>query len=165
MVKQLHDDGMTQRAIAEHVGIAVSTVNAILKNEQPNKTAEQTERIHKKLKKMREVDMANVLDLVRTASFAEVGSKALSILNNEKNLDDEVEKRGIANIYRIFGMVVDKSIAVEQLKLEHRKMDVREKELDIKLRELELRISNPDAFHEVHIINDAPKDTYASPHQ
>ena len=162
MVLQLHDDGLSQRAIAQHVGIAVSTVNAILKGEQKGHTAEHTERIHKELKKMREVEMANVIDMVQSANFAQLGAKALKILSNDDNLEDEVNKRGIANIYRLFGMITDKVLAVETLKLEHRKMDVREKELDIKLKELELRIQRPEAFHEVHIINDAPKDYHAA---
>lgn len=145
--------------VAREMGISKAYVYKLVKKA---KETDYGERAVNEFKKAREQANQDIIKRVRSAQYSNVFRQAVNLLEDENNLKHEIESRGIGNIIKLQGNIVDKTVALEELELKKRQMDVKERELAIKEKELELRERNPEAFQEVHIINDAPKNDYAS---
>lgn len=137
--------GKTYTNIADKVGVAISTVHNVKK------------RWEKKNRESLEKTEDSIYRMVQSEIFANIARDALNLLNAE-NLKIDVDTRGVGNLYRLVGVFVDKTIAIDELELRRQHMNLKRRELELKEKELELRISNPEAFHTVQIVNDAPKD-------
>lgn len=137
--------------VADALGISKSTVHKALNSER---RIEQNAELANEVKKIKEDGNKKLLDLMQSHTVDKIVANALGKLN-DRNLNEEIKKRGVGNIYRIVGMFADKVLAIKDHDIRLQQLEIKKLELQIKQQELELRISNPDAFHEVHIINDA----------
>lgn len=161
LIMEMREKGHTLEFIGKKFKLSKSGVYQIVKGNRSARTGEKTKELVQELKRTEAQEKETLFDIIRSVRFSDIVYKAVNILDNVDNLNKEFNDRGIGNLFRLVGVLTDKSIALEQLELDKRKMDIKERELEIRLKELELRIQRPEAFHEVHIINDAPKDDYA----
>ena len=138
--------------IAKKLKISKGTVHNVHKRWQKD---DEKKVILNEIERINHQQTQNVIDMVKSAQYQDVAKYALGLLN-EENMDKEIERSGIVNIYRMLGQFIDKTTSVEDLEIRRRQVAIREREVAIKEKELELRISNPEAFHTVQIINDAP---------
>lgn len=162
LIIEMREKGHTLDHIAKKFKLSKSGVFQIVNGNRSVRTGEKTQQLVQELKRTEAVEKETLFDIIRSVRFSDIVYKAVNILDNVDNLNKEFEERGIGNLYRLVGVLTDKSIALEQLEIKKRELEIKERELEIRLKELELRIQRPEAFHEVHIINDAPKEPYAS---
>jgi IS30 family transposase len=149
------------RKVAQALNISKSAVANILKQDVPKDNVGQ---LVDSYKKVREESNKKILELIESNSTANIVRRALDMFTDE-NLEHDVSKYGIGNMYRVVGMLTDKTLAIKEHEIKLKQLEIKQKQLELKEKELELRISNPEAFQEVHIINDAPEEEkeYASP--
>lgn len=150
----LLNKGKTFAYIAKRLGVSKGTIHNVKKRwkADPDKQEILNEIEHNNKKaEMR------LIDLMQSSAVDGVVALAISKLN-EQNINADINKYGIGNMYRLIGMFTDKTLAIKEYDIKLKQLAIKERELSIKEKELELRISNPEAFHEVHIINDAPRE-------
>jgi len=103
-----------------------------------------------------------LLDMIKSIRYKGIVSDGLSMFTKE-NMQLEFDNRGLRSIIALVGNSFDKGMAYERLELDKRKTNIQEKTLELKVQELQARLDNPEAFHSVTIINDAPKDKEDKP--
>ena len=139
-------------SIAKRLKISKGTVHNVHKRWQKD---DDKSKILNELEQITQQQTKDIIDMVRSTQYHQVAKYALDLLN-EQNMNEEVDRNGITTIYRMLGQFIDKTTSVEELDIKRRQIAIREREVAIREKELELRISNPEAFHTVQIINDAP---------
>ena len=107
-----------------------------------------------KYEEMKKKDTDNLIELVKSTRYTNIANNIVDMFNRD-NLEEEREKNGIRNLISLLGNTIDKTIKVMSLEIREKELEISLRQLAIKEKELELRISNPDAFATVHIINDA----------
>jgi predicted transcriptional regulator len=152
-VHALYEEMNSMQKVAEALNISKGLVHKILKNERPDK---EVEHFVNEYKQIRENSAKSILKQIEDNSTAKIVERALGKLNDE-NMDYDVSKYGIGNMYRVVGMLTDKTLAIKDQEIRLKQLEIKQKELEIKEKELELRISSPEAFATYTIINDAPK--------
>ena len=155
-------DGHSQRYIADKMGMSKTNVSRIVRRHKDGELSEFALKILDKLKADREANEARMMDLIESSQYFNTVERAMSKLT-DKAMNDEIDQRGIGNIYKLVGLFIDKANNYEQLKLKRQQVALQQKQLEIREKELELRVTNPEAFHEVHIINDAPSEPDVRP--
>jgi len=150
------EDGHSQRYIADKMGMSKTNVSRIVKRLKDNELSPYAMKILEAMKADRKKNEARMMELIESSHYFHTVERAIAKLT-DKNMDDEIAQRGIGNIYKLVGTFIDKSTNYENLKLKREQVALQTKQLEIKEKELELRLTNPEAFHEVHIINDAPE--------
>jgi hypothetical protein len=105
----------------------------------------------------RQIENNNLLEKIKSIRYNDIVTDVLSLFT-KKNMEKELDVRGMRSLIALQGNMLDKGMAYERLELEKRKVDIAERMLELKEEELEARINNPDAFATVQIINDAPKE-------
>lgn len=158
----LREQGHSMQKVADLLGISKGAVHKILHN---NTRSEQHERLVNDYKKVKEESNKQIIEMMQGNMASGIVDTALGKLTSE-NMDKDIDRAGIGNIYRIVGMFTDKVLAIKDQTIREKQLDIRLKELEIKEKELELRISDPHAFAPVTIVNDAPPDKevdYAKP--
>ncbi len=158
----LYGQGHSMNEVAKMVGVSKGTVHNAIKRSDVDSTTlkirhlERTKKYAEQLTTANEEQTGDMLGFIQSKGITEVCRLAISKLTS-KNMDYDIQKNGIGNMYRIIGMFADKVLSARDYEIKLRGMAIREKELAIKEKELELRITNPEAFRDVTIINDAPK--------
>ncbi len=144
--------------VAKKYGVVVNTVKNIWLRRYDDPDLKRFTQKYEEIKKEANEDL---LDHIKSITYSNMTFNAMNLLTKPA-LRAELKQRGIRNLVGLIANSADKVIAVEELELKKRTLIIREKELELKQKELELRITNPDAFHTVQIINDAPprKDGY-----
>lgn len=156
-IKTMALDGHTEQEICDAVGVSRGTVYKYKpkKNEQREKENEEFKQKYIKVKN--EVN-DRWFDKLRTDDRQEkIVDKILNLLNDEELLEKEIATSGIRSVVGAYKILVETNVKTKELSLKERNMDIRQQELEIKQKELELRMTNPEAFNTVQIINDAPK--------
>ena len=148
----LYEQYQSMSKVATLLKISKGTVHNVLRNERKGS---EHERMLNDYKIVKEKSNMKLLDMMQSSLVDNVVEKAIGKLTDE-NMNADISRNGIGNMYRLIGMFTDKSISIRELDIKLKQLTIREKELSIKEKELELRISNPEAFHTVQIINDAP---------
>lgn len=162
----LYEELQSMNEVAKLVGVSKGTVHNVLKKkgiDATNVRIERTEKYAKQLQVARDRNTESMLDFLNSDDLTTICRRAISKLTNQ-NMDFDIERYGIGNMYRIIGTFADKVLSARDYEIKLRQIRIREKELEIKEKELELRITNPDMFREIQIINDAPKhdDAYGT---
>ncbi len=155
----MYQEGRGQADIGRHFGMSRQAVNQIIKRYKEKHGIEKinvVDVIDEYKKDRKKADQA-LMNFMFSKGYNEVIEDAVGLLSVE-NLKKDFKERGLANAYRVAGMLIDKRNQTKEFELKERQLAIREREVEIKEKELELRISNPEAFQEVHIINDAPKE-------
>lgn len=80
--------------------------------------------------------------------------KILDAINDKALIKEYANNNGLKSLMTAFGVISDKNINVKKLDLERRKVVALEKQVELKQRELDMRLTTPEAFNGVTIIND-----------
>lgn len=149
----LYEELNSMQKVADKLKVSKGTVSNILRKHNKN---ERHIKLLDDYRKTREESNKKLLEMLQSSQVDYVVNLAIKKLNSS-NMDYDIEKSGIGNMYRLIGMFTDKQLNIKDMKLKERQMALRERELELKEKELELRITNPEMFHSVQIVNDAPK--------
>ena len=141
----LYEELQNYSEVARRLNIAVNTVKNIVTNKD---LLQKHSDLMQKYAEVKEKDTNDLIELVKSARYTNIANNIVDMFNKE-NLEEERQSNGIRNLINLLGNTVDKTIKIKNLA-------IKERELAIKEKELELRISNPELFHTVNIINDAP---------
>lgn len=155
-------EGHSQRYIADKLGMSKTNVARVVKRVKETPLNDYAQAILDKMKTDREQSQAKMMDLIESSQYYNTVERALYKLTDQA-LNDEIEQRGIGNIYKMIGTFIDKSTALQRLRLEREQVALKTKQLELREKELDMRATSPELFHEVHIINDAPSEYGTSP--
>lgn len=150
----LYEEMNSMNDVAKALNVSKGVVHKVLNNEQ---RSHEHERLVNDYKKIREESNNNLIEIMQSNTVDKVVKLAIGKLTS-KNMDKDIERGGLGNMYRLVGMFTDKVLSIKDHEIKLKQLSIREKELAIKEKELELRISNPESFATVNIVNDAPKD-------
>lgn len=150
-------EGHSQRYIADKLGMSKANIARVVKRLKDTPLNDYAQAILNKMIADREANQERMMDLIESSQYYNTVERALQKLTDAA-MDNEIEQRGIGNIYKLIGTFIDKANALQRLRLEREQVALKTKQVELREKELDLRVSNPDAFHEVHIINDAPSD-------
>jgi hypothetical protein len=157
----LYEELGSMQKVADALGITKGYVHQILHNKNLKKKSKQ---LVNAVKQAKQESNNELLELIQSTQVSNIVTLAMSKLTSEA-MDKDIERGGIANMYRLIGMFTDKVLSAKDHDIKLKQLEIRQKELAIKEKELELRISNPEAFATVNIINDAPREEdYATTH-
>lgn len=155
-------EGHSQRYIADKLGMSKANIARVVKRLKETPLNEYAQAILDKMKADREENQAKMMDLIESSQYYNTVERALLKLDDQA-MDNEIEQRGIGNIYKLIGTFIDKATSLQRLRLEREQVMLKTKQLELREKELDLRQTNPEAFHEVHIINDAPSSYGTNP--
>ncbi len=150
-------EGHSQRYIADKLGMSKANIARVVKRVKETPLNDYAQAILDKMKADREESQSKMMDLIESSQYYNTVERALQKLTDQA-MDDEIEQRGIGNIYKLIGTFIDKTTSLQRLRLEREQVALKTKQLELREKELDMRVTNPEAFHEVHIINDAPSD-------
>lgn len=150
-------EGHSQRYIADKLGMSKANIARVVKRVKDTPLNDYAQAILDKMKADREESQSKMMDLIESSQYYNTVERALQKLTDQA-MDDEIEQRGIGNIYKLIGTFIDKTTSLQRLRLEREQVALKTKQLELREKELDMRVTNPEAFHEVHIINDAPSD-------
>lgn len=141
---------MSKAEIARQTGIARNTIIAILKEPQPD-----IAHLCNIVKNSVEKQSQQLIEIIENDSkLPEIILKILNAVNDTELINDYAKNNGLKSLMTAFGVLSDKNISIKKLELERRKVEAIEKQLALKERELDLRMTSPEAFNGVTIIND-----------
>lgn len=150
-------EGHSQRYIADKLGMSKANIARVVKRVKETPLNDYAQAILDKMKADREESQSKMMDLIESSQYYNTVERALQKLTDQA-MDNEIEQRGIGNIYKLIGTFIDKTTSLQRLRLEREQVALKTKQLELREKELDMRVTNPEAFHEVHIINDAPSD-------
>lgn len=150
-------EGHSQRYIADKLGMSKANIARVVKRVKDTPLNDYAQAILDKMKADREESQSKMMDLIESSQYYNTVERALQKLTDQA-MDNEIEQRGIGNIYKLIGTFIDKTTSLQRLRLEREQVALKTKQLELREKELDMRVTNPEAFHEVHIINDAPSD-------
>lgn len=158
----LYEELQNYSAVAKRLNIAVNTVKNIVNNDE---LLQKHSDLMQKYAKVKEKDTNDLIELVKSARYTDIANNIVDMFNRD-NLEEERKTNGIRNLISLLGNTVDKTIKIKNLEVRQKELEISLRQLAIKEKELELRISNPELFHTVNIINDAPtiRDEYNEQH-
>lgn len=150
-------EGHSQRYIADKLGMSKANIARVVKRVKETPLNDYAQAILDKMKADREESQSKMMELIESSQYYNTVERALQKLTDQA-MDNEIEQRGIGNIYKLIGTFIDKTTSLQRLRLEREQVALKTKQLELREKELDMRVTNPEAFHEVHIINDAPSD-------
>lgn len=150
-------EGHSQRYIADKLGMSKANIARVVKRVKETPLNDYAQAILDKMKADREESQSKMMELIESSQYYNTVERALHKLTDQA-MDNEIEQRGIGNIYKLIGTFIDKTTSLQRLRLEREQVALKTKQLELREKELDMRVTNPEAFHEVHIINDAPSD-------
>jgi hypothetical protein len=148
----LYQDMQNYSKVGEALNLAPNTVKKIVNDKQ---LLQKHDDLLQKYAKIKQKDTNDLLELVKSTRYTDIANNIVDILTLD-NLEHERQTNGIRNLISLLGNTIDKTVKIKNVEIKLAELDIKRKLLSIKEKELELRITNPEAFHTVNIINDAP---------
>lgn len=151
----LHEtQGMSKKEIALKMRISRPSVIKIL-NEPQWKNCHLVDTV----KEIEKKSTDSLIKLIENDSrLPDTINKILNAVNKDEVIDSMIHKGDLKQLMTVFGVLSDKHFSSKRIKQDEKRIAIQERMAELKERELEMRVTSPESFHTVQIINDAPSE-------
>lgn len=123
-LKKLYIAGVSRRKAQKEMGCSYNTIKKYFTQFEEDKD----DPIIVEAKEVREKEHRDILEMIKSNSMATIMSDAMSMLDKE-TLKREQEK-GIQPLTNLIGMIADKALKMENIKLQHENAKLKHEILD-----------------------------------
>jgi hypothetical protein len=148
----LYEELQSYSEVGRRLDLAPNTVKRIVNDKD---ILQSNDELLQEYAKIKQKDTNDLLELVKSVRYTNIANNIVDILTLD-NLEHERQTNGIRNLISLLGNTIDKTVKIKNVEIKLAELEIKRQLLSIKEKELELRITNPEAFHTVNIINDAP---------